>query len=163
MRFCDSINAYIIVKGKIIVEGTNNNSKRNERVTFKNNAAFRSCISKINNTLTDNAEDLDIVMLMYNLLECGNNYSMTSGSLWNYYRDEVNNDVIVNNAANFRMNNSKITISRSFKYKTKIKGSLPADNNTLDTEVVILLKYLSNFCRSLVSPLIKELDLRWTT
>ena len=54
------------------------------RLTFKNNAQFRSYISKINNTFVDNVEDLDIVMLMYNLLEHSGNYSMASGSLWNY-------------------------------------------------------------------------------
>ena len=58
---------------------------------FKNNAPFRSCISKIKSTLVDNAEDLDIVILMYNLLKYSQNYSMTSESLWNYYRDEIDN------------------------------------------------------------------------
>ena len=47
-------------------------------------------MTKINNTFIGNAEDLDIVMPMYNLLEYNNNYSMTSGSLWDYYRDKVN-------------------------------------------------------------------------
>ena len=65
---------------------------RNKKLTFKNNAPFRSCISKINNTFIDNAGDLDIVMLMYNLLEYSDNYSMTSGRLWNYHRDEINDD-----------------------------------------------------------------------
>ena len=56
---------------------------------FKNNALLRSCISKINITLKNDTEDLDIVMPMYNLLEYTKNYSMTSGSLWDYYRDEI--------------------------------------------------------------------------
>ena len=51
-----------------------------------------SCISKNNNTLTENVEDLDIVMAMHNLLENSDNYFMTSGNLWNYYIDEVNDD-----------------------------------------------------------------------
>ena len=54
---------------------------------FKNNAPIRSCISKINSTLIDNAEGLDIIMPIYNLLEYSQSCSMTSGSLWNYYRD----------------------------------------------------------------------------
>ena len=54
--------AYIVVKGRISVKGTNNVSKRNKKLTFKNNAPFRSCISKINNTFVDNAEDIDIVI-----------------------------------------------------------------------------------------------------
>ena len=69
------------MKGRINVIGTENATTRNKNLTFKNNASFRSCISKINNTLIENAEDLDIVMLMYNLLEYSNNFSMTSGSL----------------------------------------------------------------------------------
>ena len=52
---------------------------------LKNNAPFKSCVSKINSTLIDNAEDLDIVILMYNLLEYSQNYSMTSESFWNYF------------------------------------------------------------------------------
>ena len=83
----DQSNACIILKGTVTVEGTNDANKRNKKLTFKNNAPFKSCISKINNTLIDNAEDLDIVMPTYNLLEYNDNYSMTSGILWNYYRD----------------------------------------------------------------------------
>ena len=79
-------------KKRTSVTGTNNANRRNKKLTFKNNAPFRSCISKINNTFIDNAGDLDIVMLMYNLLEYSDNCSMTSGSLWNYHRDEINDD-----------------------------------------------------------------------
>ena len=83
---CDYSDAYIIVKGRITVRG--NNAKRiNKKLTFKKNTPFRSYILKINNKLIENAEDLDIVMSMYNLAEYSNNYSMTSGSLWNYYKD----------------------------------------------------------------------------
>ena len=56
---------------------------------FEDNASLRSCISKINSTSIDNAEDLDIAMLVYNLSEYSQSYSMTSGSLWNYYRDKT--------------------------------------------------------------------------
>ena len=82
-------------------------------------------------------------MSMYNLLECSENYSKTSGSLWNYYRDEVN--VVANKiVADYKMNNSKATASKFFVYKAKITGSTPVDINMLDTEVVAPLKYLSN-------------------
>ena len=64
---------------------------------FKNKAPYRSWISKINKAVKDHAEDLDTVMLIYNLLEYNGNYLMTSGSLWNYYRDEM--DVVDNNAS----------------------------------------------------------------
>ena len=59
---------------------------------FKNNAPFINCISKINGVKIDNGEDLDVVMPMYNLLEYSKNYRNTTGSLWNYYRDEPNSD-----------------------------------------------------------------------
>ena len=77
---CDYGNAYIVVKETITVEG-DNDEKRNKKLTFKNNAPFRSCISNINNTFIDSAEDIDIVTPMYNLLEYSDNYSMTSESL----------------------------------------------------------------------------------
>ena len=65
---CDYSDTYIVVKGKITVTNPNNNAYEKE-LAFRNNAPFTSCISKINNTLIDNAEDLDIAMPMYNLLE----------------------------------------------------------------------------------------------
>ena len=80
---------YIVVKGRITVTGTNPANRRIKKLTFKKNAPFRSCISKINSRFIGNVEDLYIVMLMYNLLQYSDKYSMTSGSLWNYYRDEV--------------------------------------------------------------------------
>ena len=59
------------------------------------------------------------------LLEYNNNYSITSGSLWNYYRDEVNDDTDKNDVANKKINNNKTTASKSFVYKTKLIGSTP--------------------------------------
>ena len=102
-----------------------------------------------------NAEDLDTVIPMYNLLEYSDNYSMTSGSVLNYYRDQVNDDANESNpAGNCGVNNSKITTTKSFKYKGKKKGSAPADGNVKVTEVAVPLKYLNNFWRSLDLPLI---------
>ena len=89
-NLCDYSDEYIVVKGRVSVTANNNANRRNKKLTFKNNTPFRSCITKINNTFIDNAEDLDIVMPMCNLLEHSNNYSMTPGSLWNYYTHEVN-------------------------------------------------------------------------
>ena len=92
-------------------------------------------------------------MSMYNLLEYNGNYSMTSRSLRNYYEDEVNDDANENDSAgNYRINNNKTTTSKSFDYKAKIIGSTPADSSRLDTEVVVPLKYLNNFWRSLDLP-----------
>ena len=70
---CDYSDAYIVVTGKITVTNPNNNAY-DKKLALKNNARFFSCISKINNTLIGNAEDLDMVMPMYNLLECSKNY-----------------------------------------------------------------------------------------
>ena len=91
LRFdlCDYSDAYIVVKGDITVLRGNNDAY-DKKIASKNNAPFISCISKINNTLINNAEDLDIVMPMYNLPEYSKNYRRTTGSLWNYYRDEPN-------------------------------------------------------------------------
>ena len=90
---------------------------------------------------------------------------MTPGSLRNYYRDEVNDDANESNGANNTTNNNKILTSKSFEHKTKLIGSSPNDNNTLDAEVVVPVKYLSNFWRSLDLPLINceiKLDLSWS-
>ena len=112
---CHYSDLYIIVKGTIdvLAAAANENDKAQKNIAFKNNAPLRSCTSKFNSTLINNAEDLDIVMPMYNLPEYSQNYSMTSGSLWNYYRDEID-DVHNNNSG-----------GKSFKYKTKIVGQTP--------------------------------------
>ena len=96
--------------------------------------------------LQTNAEDLDVVRPMYNLLEYNDNYFIISGSLWNYYRDEVNDDENENdNAINNRIYNKKSTTSKSFEYKTKIIGRTSDNSNTLDTKVDVPLKHLSDF------------------
>ena len=117
---CDFSDAYIVVKGNITVtkktftadnneapnntaanvtatNTANNNAFGEKKLVFKNNAPFISCISKINGVKIDNAEDLDVVMPMYNLLECSKNYRKTTGSLWNYYRDGPSSTVGNNN------------------------------------------------------------------
>ena len=124
---CGFSDAYIIVEGDITLEGDNNANKRNKNLAFKNNAPFINCISKINGVKIDNAEDLDVVMPMYNLLEYSKNYRKTTGSLWNYYRDEPINLLSSN--------------SESFKYKTSIVGKTPQNNDSLtNAKVVTLLK-----------------------
>ena len=70
LDFCDYSDTYIVVKGTIIAEGDNDANKQNKNLAYKNNAPFINCISKINGLKIDNAEDLDVVMPMYNLLEC---------------------------------------------------------------------------------------------
>ena len=148
---CDYSDAYVWVKGTIIVTNPNNNANFDRRLTLKNNAPFILCVSKINGELVENAEDVDIVIPIYNLLEYSKNYEKSSGSLFNYYRDEPNETEIPNDngAINISIRNSK-----SFDYKTKIVGTLA--DNVLEKEVTIAmpLKYLGNFWRSLDIPLI---------
>ena len=85
---CDYSDAYILVKGNISVNNTADAgaaaNNTNKKVIFKSCAPFKDCISKINNTQVDNATDINIVMPMYNLIEYSDNYSETSGSLWQY-------------------------------------------------------------------------------
>ena len=108
---CDYSDTYIVVKEKVIVANPNNDAY-DKKLAFKSNAPFISCILKINNTLIDNAEDLDSVMPMQNLLEYSKNYRKTTGSLWNYYREEPNSGAVGN--INYSIKNSK-----SFDYKNQ--------------------------------------------
>ena len=75
------------MKGDITLKGDNDANKQNKNLAFKNNAPFINCISITNGIKIDNAEDLDVVMPMYNLIEYSKNYRKTTGSLWNYHRD----------------------------------------------------------------------------
>ena len=149
---CKYSDAYVWVKGTITVTNPNNNVNFDRRLTLKNKAPFISCISKINGELVENVEDLDVVIPMYYLLEYSKNYEETSGSLFNYYRNEPKEHTIGdgNNAINISIRNSE-----SFDYKTKIVGSLAAgDLEKDDIEIAISLKYLGSFWRSLDIPLI---------
>ena len=118
---CDFSDAYIVVKGTITFVRPNN-AKRKKATAFKNNAPFINCISKINGVKIDNAEDLDVVMPMYNLLEYSKNYRKTTGSLWNYYRDEPNNPPLnYDDPSTVKYNADPITNSEYFKY-SRITG-----------------------------------------
>ena len=88
------------------------------------------------------------------LLEYSEKYSSTSESLWYHYRVELNDDGNKNDNANNRIHNNKTATSKSFEYKTKIIGSKPNNNNTLNVEFIVPLKYLSNFWRFLHFPLL---------
>ena len=80
-------------------------------------------------------------MSMYNLLQCRDSYSMTSGSLQNYYRDEVNDDANENNDNYYKLDNEKATTTKFIEWRTRIIGSTPAGNNTLDKKVAVPLNY----------------------
>ena len=175
-NLCDYSDAYKLVKGTITVTapGANNGAnnirdKRNIPLILKNNAPFVSCITRINGELIEDADDLDIVIPMYNLLEYSKNYRKTIGSLYNYYRDELTND------DNDNFSNINVVNSEAFKYKNKITGNTynvdAADqgydvnkNGTQEIELAIPLKYLGNFWRALNIPLIScevFLELKW--
>ena len=150
---CDYSDAYILVKGTITVNGTSaagaaaNNT--NTKVIFKNCAPFTNCISEINKTQVDITKGIDIVMPMYNLIEYSDNHSKIFGSLWQYCKDipGVNNN---NGIVNFSEDNN----TDSFNFKAKITGQTN-DNGTIDNaKIMVPLKYLSHFWRTLEMPLI---------
>ena len=173
---CDYADAYIVVNGTITVTanaGANNiRDKRNRKLILKNNASFVSCITRINGELIEDADDLDVVMPMYNLLEYSKNYRKTIGSLYNYYRDKFTNDNI---PADNIFNNIRVVNSNTFKYKNEIIGNTynvaagaagydANKNGTQTIELAIPLKYLGNFWRALNMPLIScevSLELKW--
>ena len=134
-NLCDYADAYILAKGKITITGAGDDDdarqadERDKGVIFKNCVPFTKCISRTNSTDIDNAQDIDIVMPVYNLIEYSDNYSKTSGSLWRYYKDDPNDD---------------LEQSESLKSKIKITGKTN-DNGTKDVEIMVPLKYLSNF------------------
>ena len=106
-NLCDYSDTYILVTGDITAIGGNANTK----VAFKNCAPFTKCVTHINDQHVDNADDLDIVMPIYNLNEYSNNYSDTSGSLWQFKRYEQN----MNNKNPVNVNTAD---SSSFKYQS---------------------------------------------
>ena len=130
---CDYSVAYILVKGRmtVVIQGADDaaiaTDRNNKEVVFKNCAPIINCIKKINNAKVDNAEDLDNVMLMYNLLEYSRNYAKTSASLQQYCKDEQDRN---------------ITDSKSLKFKSSITNDT---NNTgiANVKIAVLLKYLS--------------------
>ena len=151
---CDYSVAYILVKGTITIATVlppaaepNNNDKK---VVFKSCAPFTDCISEISHTPIDNAKYIDVIMPIYNLIEYSDNYSKGSGRLWQYYRDVpalIDADAFVNlHAANN---------SASFKFKQKITGKT-ADGGAKDVEIMVPLKYLSNFWGTLQMPSINR-------
>ena len=145
---CDYSNAYILVKGSILVNNTagvgddaNNTGKK---ALFENCAPFTDCISKINNTQVGNAKDIDIVISVYNLIEYSDNYSKISGSSWQYCKDipAVNADgsIVGFNGAD---------ATNSFNFKTKITVQTDNNGKLNNVEIKVPRKYLSNFWRTL--------------
>ena len=159
-NLCDYAEAYILVDGTIRAT----NAVNATRLALKNCAPFIKCNLEINDEHVDTAENLDIVMLMYNLIEYSDNYQDSSATLYQYKRDEPpEGDSIPNLTADN---------SSSFKYKFSLIGNIPqidgagnvARVGRLNVKIAVPLKYLSNFCRSLEMPLINckiKLNLTW--
>ena len=164
-NLCDYSDPYLLVTGKIAVTRTiaaaGAQPQRKQvlteaiQVAFKNCAPLKDCRTEISDTFVDYADFINIAMHMYNLIEYSDNYSDTSGSLWNLKRDEIIGNINVTN------NNSS-----SFKYKSNLIGDTDADGANRKKEnvkIAVPLKYLSNFWRSLEMSLINckaELSLR---
>ena len=154
---CDYSDAYILVKVTITITGAGDDAaakkadERDKGVAYKDCAPFNNCISEINNTQIDSAKDIDIVMPIYNLIEYSDNYAKRTASLWQYFRDDPNDN---------------LAESESFKSKIKITGKTPNNNNVKNAEIMVPLKYLSNFWRTLEMPLINcevNLILAWSS
>ena len=149
LNLCYYSDAYILVTVNINITGGDSNT----RVAFKNCAPFKNVRAEINETFVDDADHINIAMPMYNLIEYSNNYSDTSGSLWQFKRDEIEGDVDLTVNAQHIPNNSS-----SFTYKSSFI------TNKNGVKIAIPLKYLSNFWRSLEMPLINrkvEFSLKW--
>ena len=145
-NLCDYSDAYILVIVNI------QNKPVNSAVAFKNCAPFRTCDVTINDEHVEKAEDLDIVMPMYNLLEYSDNYQDSTGSLYQFKRDEPPDDNadVANNTS-------------SLVYKSKLISGTD-DNNVNNVKLEVPLKYVSSFFRSLEMPLINckiDLELTW--
>ena len=157
---CDYSDAYILVTGNITVKRRNAADTADialgaiTQVAFKNCVLFEKCSTEIDGTLVDEANFINITMPMYNLIEYSDNYSDTSGSLWGFKRDEIDNNANVSNDDN----------APSFKYKANPTGNTENNGTKNGVKIAVPLKYLSNFWRSLEMPLINckvELSLKW--
>ena len=153
-NLCDYAEAYILIDGTIRAAAANANT----RLALKNCAPFTKCNLEITDEHVDTEENLDITMPMYNLIEYSDNYQDSSATPYQYKRDEPPVDDAV---ADLTADNSS-----SFKYKVSLLGNPVLDGNITkrSVKVVVPLKYLSNFFKSLEMPLINckiKLNLTW--
>ena len=153
-NLCDYAEAYILVDGTIRAAAAN----ANIRLNLKNCAPFTKCNLEINDEHVDTTENLVIVMPMYNLIESSDNYQDSSATLYQYKRDEPPEGDPIPNLA--------VDNLSSFKYKVELLGDPVVANNIArrNVKVVVPLKYLTNFFRSLEMPLINckiKLNLTW--
>ena len=154
-NLCDYAEAYVLVDGTIRAAAADANT----RLALKNCAPFTTCNLEINDEHVDTAENLDLTMSMYNLIEYSDNYQDSSATLYQYKRDEPRDEAKA-------INDLTTDTSSSFKYKVILLGNPVVANNIarINVKVVVPLKYLSNFFRSLEMPLINckiKLNLTW--
>ena len=163
-NLCNYSDAYILAKGTITVPNTAAASaavkNTYKKVIFKNCAPFIDCITEMNNIQIDDAQKIDIVMPMYNVIEYSNAYSKTTRCLWQHYRDEPaldNNGSIID----FPDDNNN---SASFKLKQKTTGQT-GNGGKKNVEIMVPLNYLSNFWKTFEMRLINceiSLQLEWS-
>ena len=164
---CDYAEAYILVDGTIRAEGAA--VIANTRLVLKNCALHTKCNLEINDEHVDTAENLDIVMPMYNLIEYSDNYQDSSATLYQYKRDESPeadpiDDLTVNNSDSFKYKVNLLGNPNTVVTPAPAAGGNPNGISRLSIKVVVPLKYLSNFFRSLKMPLINckvKLNLTW--
>ena len=129
----------MLVTGDIAAVGGNPNTP----VAFKNCAPFRRCVTHINNEHVETAENMDIIIPMYNLLEYSDNYADSSGSLWQFKRDEQN----MTEAGN--PDNVTASLLKAYFPEMLYPNIADAHGLFINAEIAFPLKYLSNFFRSL--------------
>ena len=137
-NLCNYNDAYVLVRGNISIM-----IHQSTQAAFKSCAPFTKCITKINGTTTDDAENLDLVISMYNLMKYSSNYSETTESLWFYSKDE---------GTDFIADIAKTTSFISFMYNSKLlenTGTDGANGILKNARIAVSFKYLSNFWRSL--------------
>ena len=156
---CDYSDAYILFKETITAEnkaaqGQPNNGT-NRKVIFKNCAPFFNHRSRINNMQVDDAHDIDVVMSMCSLIEYSDNYSKTSGILWQYCRDELT----LSNVVQLLLLMKLMLLLIRLKLKEKIGKTV--DNGRQNVQIMAPLKYLCNFWRTREMSVI-NCDLNWS-
>ena len=163
---CDYADAYILVDGTIRAEGAT--VVANTRLALKNCAPFTKCNLEINDEHVDTAENLDIVMPMYNLIEYSDNYQDSSAMLYQYKRDEppddIDNNLATNNSSFFKDKVNLLGNPNTVVTPAPAAGGDPNGISRLNVKVVAPLKHLSYFFRSQEMPLINcknKLNLTW--
>ena len=156
-RLCGYSDAYILVKRTVTVATLQLQMKIiqimqiiQKKLIFKNLMPFIKCIRRINNTQTDDLHDNYVVMPIYSLIEYIDNYSKISGNLWQYFSNEPPVNAAEGNIVDFTEANAN---SNLFKIKEKVTGKT-GNNGTKDVEIMVPLKYLSNFWKTIEIPLI---------